>query len=288
MFSLIAITVIGSGSRGNSSFLELGEKYYLLDAGLSCKKITNFLAEKKIPLDELSGVFLTHEHSDHISGLKVLLKKCDIPVFATKGTFDALSAKGIDIKISRILSAGEPKSIGDTTCYPFQIPHDASEPIGYHFENNGKSLVVATDVGKVTEKVLEHVKKADLLCLESNYDEDMLKWCAYPGWLKRRIKSPMGHLPNSGIRGFLSMIKKSPEIVLLMHVSQESNTKTLVRKNIDEFIDNSGPQYKNTRIYIASQNEYSPRLHISSALNPSLKDKLLDINSNKLDAVVSA
>ena len=285
---MIAITVIGSGSKGNCSFLELGSKYYLLDAGLSCKKITGFLNEKNISLEKLSGIFLTHEHSDHVSGLKVLLKKCNLPVYATKGTFSALQAKGIEISYPKFLSADKSEPVDDSICYPFKIPHDASEPIGYRFENNGKTLVVATDIGKVTDEVLEHMNKADLLCLESNYDEDMLKWCTYPGWLKRRIKSPMGHLPNSGVRGFLSMIQKSPEIVLLMHVSQESNTKALVRKNIDKFIDNSGNKFKNTRIYIASQNEYSPRLHISSALNASLKEKLLDINSDKLNTVVSA
>ena len=286
---MIGITVIGSGSKGNSSFLELGEDYYLLDVGLSCKKITDFLSSKELSLQDISGIFITHEHSDHISGLKVLLKKCKLPVYATKGTLQALSSKGFEIDNSIILVPEQPIVLNETTCYPFGIPHDAKEPIGYRFSNKGKTLVVATDLGKVTDNVFQQVNQADILCLESNYDEDMLKWCPYPGWLKRRIKSTLGHLPNSGIRGFLSMITKSPEVILLMHISQESNTPALVRKNINEFINNSGKKFINTRIYIASQKESSPRLCVFDGLEDNLKDKLLEISMPEVNQnVISA
>lgn len=285
---MIGITVIGSGSKGNSSLLELGSKYFLLDVGLSCKKIVDFLKSRSLTPQNISGIFLTHEHTDHISGLRVLLKKHPITVYATKGTHDAIAQKGIAITNQQIICNNETLHIGESQCIPFEIPHDAAEPVGYRFENSNRTFVLATDIGQVTDIILDNAKKADILCLESNYDNEMLQTCMYPRWLKNRIKSNTGHLPNTGVRGILSKIKKSPEFIVLMHLSQESNTPSLVRKNINDFISNSGNKFSNTRIHIASQSEPGPRLFIKSSITTTLKNKLIKKVEKTYPEILSA
>ena len=194
---MLGITFIGSGSKGNSALLELNQEYYLLDAGISCKKICDYLSNRKIGLDELKGIFVTHEHEDHIKGLKVLLKKAPhLKIYCTPGTASAIVDRGIPIEEYYSMSYEKVFEISNCLCTAFKVPHDAAQPMGLHIEKDNYSMVMATDLGCVTQEVIKHTQNADLLCIESNYDLELLKSCSYPTWLKQRIKSSSGHLPN--------------------------------------------------------------------------------------------
>lgn len=280
---MIGITFIGSGSKGNAALLELEDKYYLLDAGLSCKRIKEFLDQRQVNFSDLSGIFITHEHEDHIKGLRVLLSRCeDVPVYCTRGTMCALSSKGLIPANHVEMVYGRDLLIDKCVCTPFKVPHDATEPMGLRFVGDNKIMTLATDLGHVTPEVLEHMKDADLVCVESNYDEDMLRSSSYPLWLKRRIRSPMGHLPNEGVRGILSRMKKVPEILVLMHVSQESNTPELAREALEPFFNNSGSMFRSVKVSVAAQDFPGERLIVGEGVLPSnLKQNLLNISSDK-------
>lgn len=281
--NLIGITFIGSGSKGNSALLELEGRYYLLDAGLSCKRIKDFLEQRSIELTDLSGIFITHEHEDHIKGLRVLLGRCEnrVPIFCTRGTLCAINAKGIEITNYVELLYNRPHEIDGCVCTPFKVPHDAIEPMGLRFSGRDKVMTLATDLGHVTPEVIEHMQDADLVCVESNYDEDLLRTSSYPAWLKRRIRSPMGHLPNEGVRGILSRMKKVPEILVLMHVSQESNTPELAQEALEPFFDNSGSRFRSVKVSVAQQDAPGERLLVGAGLSASLKHNLLDIGAGR-------
>jgi phosphoribosyl 1,2-cyclic phosphodiesterase len=143
------------------------------------------------------------------------------------------------------------------------------------FENKAGVISVATDLGHVTAKVLESLDYSDIVCLESNYDEDMLKICSYPYWLKKRIRGNSGHLANIGVRGIVSRLNRRPESLILMHLSQESNTPALVRENLEPFLTGPGSRLANTRIYVMEQDSYSPRIFQSTPLPEPLKRNLL-------------
>jgi len=273
---LIGITFIGSGSKGNCALMELSGRYYLLDAGLSCKRVKEYLEDRGIGFEDLSGIFITHEHEDHIKGLRVLLsRRADLPVYCTRGTMCALGSKNIEIANYVELMYGRNLELDKCSCLPFKVPHDATEPAGLRFSSSDKVMCLATDLGHVTPEVTDHMKDADIVCIESNYDEDMLRSCSYPTWLKRRIRSPMGHLPNEGVRGILSRMQKIPEIVVLMHVSQESNSPELVKESLEPFFANSGARFRSAHFSITEQDHYGERLIVGSRLPDTLKQALL-------------
>lgn len=275
---MIGITFIGSGSKGNSALLELEGRFYLLDAGLSCKRIKDFLEQRNIGLSDLAGIFVTHEHEDHIKGLRVLLGRCDnkVPIFCTRGTMCAINAKGIEVTNHVELVYNRPFAIHNCTCTPFKVPHDAVEPMGLRFVGVDKIMTLATDLGHVTPEVVEHMQDADIVCVESNYDEGLLRTSSYPVWLKRRIRSPMGHLPNEGVRGILSRLKKVPEILVLMHISQESNTPELAKEALEPFFNNSGSRFRSLKVSVTSQDVPGERLIVGDVLPSSLKRNLLE------------
>lgn len=261
---MIGLTFIGSGSKGNSALLEVGESFFLLDAGFTCRRITDFLAERNIDGNELSGIFITHEHEDHIKGLRVLLNRFpQLSVYATSGTISGIKSRGIDVNNYVVVNPGKSINIGACDCVAFNVPHDANQPVGFRFSHNEDVMSIATDLGRVTPEVLEYSKDSDILCLESNYDSDMLRFCSYPSWLKNRIKGPNGHLPNEGVRGVLSKMDKPPAGLVLMHLSQESNTPDLARRSLVPFLENSKDDYRNTKIVVASQDFASERIFIN-------------------------
>lgn len=255
---MIAVTFLGSGSQGNAAVLEFGNRRFLLDAGLSCRRITQGLEALGIALDELDGLFITHDHEDHLKGLRVLLgKREELPVFATRGTIAAVEHKGVDIGHAVHLPTDREFEFAGLRVWAFPVPHDAVEPIGFRFEYAGQTLAIATDLGHVTPVVMEHLTDADILCLESNYDEEMLAECAYPDWLKRRIRGRSGHLPNTGVRGVLTRLRKELKHLVLVHVSQEANSPLLVRKNVEPLM--SSAKLTGTALTVAGQDVATER-----------------------------
>ena len=234
------VHVLASGSTGNAIVLDFDGTRLLVDAGISARRIKNGLAEIGLQPEELDGVFLTHEHRDHVNGLATLTKKYRMPVYATSKTWENMFCRAaIPDECCRMLS--ETVSLGGVNARPFAISHDAAAPVGYSFYTKDFKCTVATDLGFVTEGVRAALDYSDLLVLESNHDVEMLQQGAYPLHLKRRILSNRGHLSNVDAGWAIArMAKKETTDVLLAHLSQENNCQELAAKTVAGIVCEQG------------------------------------------------
>lgn len=219
-----------SGSSGNCLFFGTEKTKILIDAGLSRKVIFNALEQIDQRPDELKGILLTHEHTDHIKGAGILSRTLDIPIYATWGTWQGClpSIGKIADKNMVCIEADRPFEIDDLNIQPYSIPHDANDPVGYCLMAENKKAVIATDIGKMTKSLLKCFEKSDLLFLESNHDIEMLKISSYPQSLKLRILGDKGHLCNEvAAKTVAYMVKTGVTRVILGHLSEKNNFKEL-------------------------------------------------------------
>jgi phosphoribosyl 1,2-cyclic phosphodiesterase len=220
---MIELCSLSSGSNGNVFFIRTGADAFLVDAGISRKQICLRLREIKSDIREIKGIFITHEHSDHIRGLDVLVRNFPVPVYITGKTYDSLPFC-IDEKNLRFIASNDTVTIGHTEIQSLPKSHDAADPSLFCFYYKNKKICIITDIGYACANVQEAVKDADVLFLESNYDEEMLKNGFYPPYLKRRIAGDRGHLSNV-MAGELVCNHASPrlEYVFLSHLSENNN-----------------------------------------------------------------
>lgn len=221
---------IGSGSSGNCHLIKYKNSVVLVDAGLVGKKISNGLDDLNIDIEILKGIFITHEHSDHIKGVGIISRKYNIPVFANLNTWHAMKDKigKIDKKNMVVFQSDKNYSLGEMIIRPFSIPHDSSEAVGYSFYANGEKISIATDIGMINENIRKNLYKSKLVVVESNYDTNMLMVGSYPYSLKQRVLSSGGHLSNEDCGNFcVELVKKGTEKILLAHISRENNFKEL-------------------------------------------------------------
>jgi phosphoribosyl 1,2-cyclic phosphodiesterase len=222
------ISVLASGSAGNSTYIETDQHSILLDAGLSEKKLSARLADIGRDIKNLDAVFVTHEHSDHVKGVGPLVRKHDIPLYTTEGTF-----KKIQSRIGRIPSwapirSEEPMTVGDILVEPYATPHDAEESVAFVIRHGDIKIGHATDLGAVTPFVREKLRKSTALLVEANHDINMLEVGPYPWPLKQRIKSAVGHLSNEACGELLADANHDGlQLVVLMHLSETNNLKEL-------------------------------------------------------------
>jgi len=223
-----------SGSSGNALFCQYGNTRLLIDAGKSGKTIEDALASIGADIRSISGVLITHEHSDHISGAGVLARKYNLPLYATRETWWAMRGKlgKIPQECMREIEAGKDFWLGDIGVVPFSIPHDAADPVGFRLYGGNLSVSTATDLGYFSEDVYANVAGSTLVLLESNHDPDMLKANPrYNAALKARILGDHGHLSNEACSSaLLRLINAGTGNVVLGHLSGENNTPTLARK----------------------------------------------------------
>ena len=221
-----------SGSSGNCVFVGAGHTGILIDAGMPGRAIEQALNTIGVLPETLSGIVVTHEHSDHIKGVGILSRKYRLPVYANARTFDAMIRKigEIEGRSVRIFENGQDFYIGDLALQPFSIPHDAADPVGYRVYCGGRSVATATDMGHMRKSVLNILSGVDVLLLESNYDPDLLKKNPrYSTYLKQRILSDHGHLSNQdSAEALISLYEAGVRRVLLGHMSAENNTPELV------------------------------------------------------------
>lgn len=227
---------IASGSSGNSTFIGTEYTKILIDAGISGKRIQDALECLGLSGGDIDALFLTHEHKDHIQGAGVFSRRFDVPVYATAETWAAIG-DGIG-KIApgnkRFVYAGEICTVNDIRVRPFAIPHDAAEPVGYNILTEGKKATLATDIGHVTDEICESLADSDILLLEANHDEEMLKKGGYPRYLKERILGENGHLSNHTAGELLSSIMSGKlKHVFLGHLSAENNTPRLAYTTVE-------------------------------------------------------
>lgn len=228
-----------SSSKGNSIFLAGGGTNLLIDAGISYKKLCASLDEQGYAISDIDGILITHEHSDHINGLRVLLKKTSIPLFASRGTLEFLIANGYIPPHTEVTDCGTPFTIGEIHAQSFETPHDAANSVGYRFTMPDlRSVAVAMDLGHITDDVRQNLLGCDLVMLESNYDQGMLECSSYPYMLKRRIKSDFGHLSNEACASMLSMlVKNGTTRFVLGHLSEQNNIPELARQTAKAALD---------------------------------------------------
>ena len=218
---------LASGSSGNSTFIASGGTRILIDAGASGKKIQEALASINVDGSTIDALFITHEHADHIKGAGILSRRFDIPIYATAGTWEAIEDQlGTVARHNRhIIYGGENCVINDICIKPFAIPHDAAEPVGFSVFADNIKMTVATDIGHVTDDIKENIADSDILLLEANHDEEMLKNGPYTWSLKKRIMGDFGHLSNLVAGKLLSEIMSEKlKHVFLGHLSAENNT----------------------------------------------------------------
>ncbi len=215
-----------SSSSGNSTYIGTSSEGYLVDVGVSYKKLKEACDFQNINLDTVKGVFITHEHSDHIKGLKPFLSKHPVPVFSSLSTLNEVLACGyIPAGVECIEIDGEAQ-IGSVSVKAFKTSHDTPESRGYSFfMPDERRISVCTDLGEVDVNVLDGIMKSDLVLLESNHDLEMLRTGPYPYHLKRRIMSEHGHLSNiSCAETAVKLLNKGTTRFVLGHLSRENNT----------------------------------------------------------------
>ena len=254
---------IASGSSGNCIYAGSGSTHMLVDAGCSRKKIVEGLHKLDLTPDDIDAVLITHEHSDHIGGLKTLLKAYDIPVYATEGT---LAAIGLD-ETATSVRADEPVVIGDITIDPFAISHDAAEPVCYRLTNGTGSVAVATDMGCFDDYTVKHLQGVDALVLEANHDVRMLQTGPYPYMLKQRILGDRGHLSNDASGALLSRILHDNfKAVVLGHLSERNNLPELAYETVRLGIEMDDTPYNASdfRIIVAERSAPSPVVEVAA------------------------
>lgn len=240
----IRFTVLASGSTGNASVIDTSEAKLLVDAGLSARKLEQLMDMRDFSPKDLDGILITHEHSDHIKGLSVLARKYELPVYANEKTWKAMEKHAGDIPDNKrnIVETGGTLTFGSLKVESFAISHDAAEPVGYCFSLGDLKLSFATDLGYVSEKVLDKIIDSDVLILESNHDVEMLRVGSYPWNIKRRILSDVGHLSNEMAGEALTKIVQAGKIrrVYLAHLSRDCNLMDLARLTVESVVEENG------------------------------------------------
>ena len=223
---MLSITTLASGSSGNCLLVRGGDTAVLIDAGISCRRITAALNELNIDPASLSAVLVTHEHTDHVCGLATMVKKLPVPIYASIGTAYRLTHyTGLPEERLVPIPAGSSFDVGSLHCTSFSTSHDAADSVGYTVERNGCKLALATDLGCVTDTVRNAVLGSQAVVLESNHDVDWLRSGPYPYPLKQRILGDRGHLCNeAGADLALLAAKAGAKTILLAHLSHENNT----------------------------------------------------------------
>ena len=215
--------------------VEENGKFILIDVGTSARATNNALKELGLDIKNLQGILVTHEHSDHVAGLKVFLKKLDVPVYTSAPTADCLTMYDLvpsHIKIHNVEEKGI--TVGDFFVKGFEIPHDAACCLGYRITNEkGGKMAIATDLGHVTPTAFEGLNNVNLAVVESNYDDQMLKYGPYPYYLKNRISSENGHLSNlQSSETTLQLIENGVKKLHLCHLSNNNNTPSLALEQL--------------------------------------------------------
>ena len=223
---------IASGSSGNCIYVGDGDTHLLVDAGISRKRIVEGLNSIGVKPEQLNGIFVTHEHSDHISGINMMEKMFNVPVYATGGTLDAICAKDKNgvIKHENLyeVHADEKVTVGNMEITPFSTSHDAADSVCYTLSASGYKTSIATDLGVYDDYIVQHLEESDVLFIEANHDISMLEAGPYPYSLKRRILSEKGHLSNEDSGRLLCRIfGKKLKYAFLAHLSKENNYPAL-------------------------------------------------------------
>jgi len=234
--------VLGSGSSGNCTLVASEKAALLIDAGLSGREICGRLGAVGFRLEDVAAVCLTHEHSDHVSGLRALQTRYGMALYANSATADALRADPAMTRLQwRIFATGAAFEIGELRIEPFAVPHDAYDPVGFAISGHGARVGVVTDIGVATNLVRERLRLCHALIIESNHDEHLLRAADRPWRLKQRIAGRQGHLSNAAAADLIASIAEPPLAhVFLSHLSADCNRADVAYQTMRGALDAKG------------------------------------------------
>lgn len=257
------VTVLGSGSAGNCALVETPKTRLLIDAGLSARQTAQRLAACGVNPLEIDGILLTHEHGDHAGALEVWCKHWATPIYCNRTTAESLRSDGSRSKDWRCFPTGSTFSIKDITIESFPVPHDAVDPVGFVLHSGGGMLGVLTDLGKATRLVVERVRQADTLLIETNHDEKLLQNDTRRPWsVKQRIMSQHGHLSNAAAANVLvELLGGRLRRAVLGHLSRDCNSPELAVGHVRSQLDAAGGNA--VELFCATQREITPRFAVA-------------------------
>ncbi len=251
---MLTFCSLASGSRGNSLFVSSGRTNLIVDMGLSCKKIVEKLKDIGCSPESLTGVLITHEHSDHIRGLKVFCKKYRVPVYAVEAVWSKMGTDKMDPSLQKDFLPNRPFAIDDFWIDPFSLPHDAADPVGFSLYAGRKKVSIAADLGFVPPYLLQKLQDSDCVYIEANHDEELLKKGPYPEFLKKRILSRRGHLSNACAGQLLAeLFGESLPKVVLGHLSEKNNRPDLAAKTIYASLVDAGVPKEEIHLSLSEQ-----------------------------------
>jgi phosphoribosyl 1,2-cyclic phosphodiesterase len=266
---VFSLTLLGSGSAGNSALIGTDHCKILIDGGLSARQIVLRLEQCGVMPEQLDGILLTHEHGDHVCGLEVLCRKFDVPIYANSQTADAVRC---DCSLDRhrnwrIFRTGAEFKICDITVQTFPVPHDAVDPVGFAFYAGSTGLGFITDLGYATKMIVERLRQVHTLVIETNHDEKLLQNDTHRPWpVKQRIQSRHGHLSNTAAASVIEeLVRGEIDRVVLGHLSRDCNTPELALRTVRAALSKSGKTC--IELFCATQSEISPRFRIGETMS---------------------
>ena len=262
------ITSLNSGSNGNCYYIGNSKEAVLIDAGISCREIEKRMKRLGLTMSAVKAIFVSHEHADHITGIRVLSKKYQLPVYITTDTLRS-AGKILEKHLVRYFMASQVVAIGELSILAFPKFHDAIDPHSFLISSNGINIGVFTDIGNCCDHVIKHFTKCHAVFLEANYCENMLMNGNYPYVLKRRISGDNGHLSNTqALELFTKHRGAQLSHLILSHLSKNNNNPELVDQLFRQ-------QAGSTKIIVASRYEESPLFHIDGNNNGGRKENHL-------------
>jgi phosphoribosyl 1,2-cyclic phosphodiesterase len=259
----LRMTVLASGSRGNSTVLSSGEGSILVDAGISCREALKRMRAAGENPEKLKAIVISHEHKDHVAGLRVLARKFELPVYITEDTYhcwrrQTRDAEGEPEKLDRRehFQVGRSFTVAGITVTAFTIPHDAADPCGFTFKADGVKIGLVTDLGYLPPNVKEQLRGCDGLMIESNHDLEMLRNGPYPWMVKQRVMSRVGHLSNSALAEFFEKdYDGQAAFVVLAHLSEHNNHPELARESAYKALGGRITLFQSAAIALAHQDK---------------------------------
>ena len=260
---------IASGSSGNCIYAGSDTTHILIDTGISKKRTEEGLAGLELSLRDIDGIFITHEHADHIQGLGIMARKFEIPIYATAGTIGAMkSCSGlgnVDEGLFHEVREDVKFILKDLTINPMRISHDAAQPVGYRISYGRRKVAVCTDLGVYNDYTVECLKGMDALLLEANHDVNMLQVGPYPYYLKQRILGERGHLSNETAGKLLSrLLHDNMQAIVLGHLSKENNLPELAYESVRVEVTMSDTDYNGNDfpLYVAKRDMVSEAIEV--------------------------
>jgi phosphoribosyl 1,2-cyclic phosphodiesterase len=258
----VSVTVLASGSKGNCTLVSSSRTRLLIDAGLSCRELLRRLLLCGQDPRAIDAVLITHEHSDHVGGLRVLARRLKVPVYITGSTYQEYQRCVRDCVGNRVtlercekFCSGSTFQIGDITVTPFTIPHDAIDPVGFSLRSDGIKIGICTDLGYMPASVRDHLRGCHVLMIESNHDLELLRGGPYPWSVKQRVMSRVGHLSNDALADFLtSDYDGGAEFLILAHLSEQNNHPEIARMTAEKALGDQRSLLGN-HVMLAAQHE---------------------------------